>query len=177
MTSNIPTPFKSSYWVVPRQLMAGYYPGAPSPDEAEDKLAAIEESGIRHVVNLMESSELNLYGEPFRPYEAAFAARGISCARMPIIDVSIPSVAEMTAILDDIDGSIADGAPVYVHCRGGKGRTGTAVGCWLIRHRLAKPEDAVPRIAELQGPARGLLSPSPETEEQRAFVRDWSQGQ
>jgi protein-tyrosine phosphatase len=177
LTSSIRTPFKSSYWVVPRELMAGYYPSAPSSAEATGKLAAMEKAGIRHVVNLMEPSERNWDGEPFRPYETAFAARGISCARMPIIDVSIPSVAEMTAILDDIDGSIADGAPVYVHCRGGKGRTGAAVGCWLIRHGLAKPEDAVARIAELQGPARGLLSPSPETEEQRAFVRDWSHGQ
>lgn len=177
MSADVKTPFKGFYWVAAGKLLAGLYPGSPTPEVAVEKLTEMTAVGIRHVVNLMETSEKNRDGESFRPYEPAFSARGISCTRMPIRDVSIPTVPEMHAILDEIDGSIAAGAPVYVHCRGGKGRTGTVVGCWLIRHGMARPEDSVKRIAELQGPSRGLLSPSPETNEQRRFVRDWRPGQ
>jgi protein-tyrosine phosphatase len=35
----------------------------------------------------------------------------------------------MTTILDAIDESMTAGKPVYVHCWGGMGRTGTVIGC------------------------------------------------
>ncbi len=34
-----------------------------------------------------------------------------------------------------IDGAIASGEAVYVHCRGGGGRTGAVVGAYLDPHR------------------------------------------
>ena len=40
-------------------------------------------------------------------------------------------------ILDEIDGAILNGKTVYVHCLGGIGRTGTVVGCYLVRHGIA----------------------------------------
>ena len=61
----------------------------------------------------------------------------------------VPRSSEMTAILDDIDTSIADARPVYVHCWGGHGRTGTVIGCWLTRHgRLGS--DALAEITALR---------------------------
>lgn len=33
--------------------------------------------------------------------------------------------------------ALAAGQTVYVHCYGGIGRTGTVVGCWLVRHGLS----------------------------------------
>ena len=171
------TPFQRSYWVVPGKLMAGYYPGAPTTVEAASKLEGLVEAGIRHIVNLMEETEKGHKGEPFVPYQAPFTARGINCTRMPIKDMQTPSAEEMIAILDDIDKSIAAGAPTYVHCWGGKGRTGTVVGCWLVRHGMAQPERAVDRIKDLQAHCGGKLAPSPENDEQRDFVRAWKAGQ
>ena len=62
-----------------------------------------------------------------------FASKGISVTweRIPVRDVSVPSKDGMVMILDRIDQALAQQRPVYVHCWGGKGRTGTVVGCYL----------------------------------------------
>ncbi|GAC1327064.1 MAG: hypothetical protein NVSMB17_00600 [Candidatus Dormibacteria bacterium] len=174
--TNLKTPYERSYWVVPGKLMAGCYPGDKSTEVAQQKLEGMVASGIRHSVNLMEEGESGHQGEPFVPYEVLFGARGIRCTRMPIRDMDIPSAEEMREILDNIDASIAAGAPTYVHCWGGKGRTGTVVGCYLVRHGIAVPDRAVERIQDLQAHSRGL-SPSPENDRQRGFVRAWKPGQ
>ena len=76
----------------------------------------------------------------------------------------------MRAILDRIDAELADGQVVYVHCWGGHGRTGTVVGCWLVR-RGAVPKAALARIAELRRDVPDAAwMPSPEPNEQTRLV-------
>ena len=53
----------------------------------------------------------------------------------------------MSDILDAIDAALRDGKTVYVHCWGGVGRTGTVIGCWLVRHGKTGDE-ALSQIAE-----------------------------
>lgn len=53
-------PFPHSYWVIPGQLLAGCYPGAKDLREATDKLTALINAGIRHVINLMKPDERDL---------------------------------------------------------------------------------------------------------------------
>ena len=48
-------PFPRSYWVVPGALCAGAYPGDPDTGVGQQKLAALLDLGICHVVNLMEN--------------------------------------------------------------------------------------------------------------------------
>ena len=55
----------------------------------------------------------------------------------------------MRAILDLIESAIDAGAPVYVHCWGGIGRTGTVVCCWLVERGLSG-EQALVEIALLR---------------------------
>ena len=59
------------------------------------------------------------------------------------------TIPHMTRILDEVDDGAREGGAVYVHCWGGIGRTGTVVGCWLLRHGLDRG-DAIARIAELR---------------------------
>jgi protein tyrosine phosphatase len=99
--------------------------------------------------------------------------------------MGVPSSKLMTSILDTLDGALGVGA-TYVHCVGGRGRTGTVVGCYLVRHaaRLMGANDgqdagtlALARIAELRAAQRvPLAERSPETRAQREFVLGWDRG-
>jgi len=84
----------------------------------------------------------------------------------------------MVEILDAIDADLADGHCSYVHCWGGIGRTGTTVGCWLIRHGYATPNDALDVLRDLRkGDIGAGYRLAPETSDQRDFVKGWALGQ
>ena len=176
-------PFPRSYWVIPGKLYAGAYPGDPDKSIMETKITSLLDCGIRHVVNLMEASEIDHNGRYFLDYSEKLRElalkRGIdaSMARFPIRDVSIPSQSLMKEILDHIDRNITEGLPTYVHCWGGKGRTGTVVGCYLARHGIAVGKDALEMIDHLRLHDANSYEPSPETREQCAMVVSWKVGE
>ena len=166
------TPFDRSYWVIPGQLLAGCYPGDLDPDQAHQKLQGLVDAGIQHVMTLMEVEESRRFN-PYMPEltEIATAKGGkVSFVRLPIRDVNVPSKEAMVTILDDIDRSIQNNHPVYVHCCGGRGRTGTVVGCYLARHGIAVGHEALARINYLRRAVPDRTSRSPETPKQCEMV-------
>jgi len=173
-----PLPFARSYWVQPGKFMAGFFPGDRDPAVAGAKLAALLDCGVTHVVSLMEKNERDHAGRQFLDYRPAFLAlakaRGIDGAwtRHSIPDLSVPSVTDMSQTLDTLDAAVRDGC-VYVHCWGGRGRTGTVVGCWLARHGA----DGLARLAALTAHDREWFPRVPETAKQREFVQQWRVGQ
>jgi len=160
-------PIPDSY-VVADGLLAGEYPGSDDPAEAVRRLRAFHERGVTLYVDLTHP------GDPLEPYERLLAPPARRSGQ-PIVDMGVPTIPHMTRILDEVDGALAHGGSVYVHCWGGKGRTGTVVGCWLVRHGL-DGGDAVARIAELRRTVSDAASRSPETAAQRAMVEAWKRG-
>ena len=179
MPEEYPTPYPRSYWVISCRLLAGAFPGARDNGEAAEKLRSLFDAGIRCIVNLMEPDERDHSGALFFDYAPVFeriaAERGASvrCLRVPVPDLGVPDAATMNSILDAIDAAIAAGMPVYVHCWGGIGRTGTVVGCFLVRHGLAAPERAIERIHDLRYTDAERHRPSPETSIQIRMVETW----
>ena len=172
-------PFSRSYWVIPGKFLAGEYPGSSDPREAREKIEALVRCGIRSIINLMEEDEVNNNGELFAPYEGILLHLGktlgldLAFQRIPIKDMDVPSPSDMNLILNEIDSSLSADRPVYVHCWGGKGRTGVVVGCYLVRHGLSGHE-ALEKIKDLRRyGAEGHL-PSPQTPSQREMVISWS---
>jgi protein-tyrosine phosphatase len=179
MRENFPTPFPRSYWVIPGKLLAGAYPGDRDRITAEAKMKQLFDAGIRSTVNLMESDEVNSDGAPFVDYALTFReiverhGEVASCLRFPIRDLGIPGTDTMQRILDALDQSIEADQPVYVHCWGGIGRTGTVVGCFLIRRGLAENDNVLEKIRELRFHDEAGHRPSPETTEQCRYVQRW----
>lgn len=150
MTNPYAGPIPRSYWVREDQLLAG-----PFPMGAVDALVA---AGVTAFINLTQ---------PFEGNYAAELPDDVQYQHHAIQDFDTPPPSQIAEILDAIDALLDEGATVYVHCWAGIGRTGTIIGCWLVRHGM-DGEAALDLLEE----RRGRL---PETADQRDMVRRWSQ--
>jgi hypothetical protein len=161
-----------SYWLLEGQLLAGEYPGAFDDEEAKRRLAAILDKGIRSFIDLTEPVD------PLQPYEdllmelAGDLGIVVIYRRISIRDMWIPTAQVMSEILGTIEEEMAAGRPVYVHCWGGIGRTGTVAGCWLVEQGYSC-DDALERITQLRVRLPDGWMASPQTREQTSFVRGW----
>lgn len=157
----------NAYWVIPDQFMAGEYPGYDhNQSQSERRLDALIEAGITTFIDLTEPNERV-------PYDALVKERAgyyqveVSYQRFSIGDFGVPSKKHMRAILDTIQETLAAGGKPYVHCWAGMGRTGTVVGCYLAEDGLSG-NDALLKVDQLC-----YYAPSPQTIEQKNFVRNW----
>ena len=166
-------PFENTYWVVEGKLLAGMYPGGFSDTNILNRMKKLSDLGIKSIINLTdEDEEINyftmIYSNKCEKSEEIYC-RELLHTRFRIKDMDIPSKELMKDILDKIDEDISNGHPIYLHCIGGTGRTGTVVGCYMIRHNIVGKNEVFEKIHLLRGDGKE----SPETEEQRQFVLNW----
>lgn len=148
-------------------LLAGEYPGANDAGTAATRIDRFERHGVTHFVDLTHPAD------PLEPYDRHLG-RAIRIGH-PIVDLGTPTIPLMMRILDDVDAALEADGVAYVHCWGGIGRTGTVIGCWLVRHGLDRG-DPLARIAELRRRVLDASMPSPQTTAQRAMVLAWKPG-
>jgi ADP-ribosylglycohydrolase len=159
-----------AWWVEPGRLLAGEYPGQPDPGRAALKLAVLVDAGIRTFVDLTTPDDR------LAPYDTIVAemsqqrAVDLRHLALPIRDLSVRDGAFYDDALRTIHAEVDAGRPVYVHCWGGVGRTGTVIGCWLVEHGLSG-DAALERLRELRHGTSKASRSCPETHEQLELVR------
>lgn len=161
-------PLPNTYWVLEGRFLAGEYPGGDSERDTRKRLQKLIGAGVDHFIDLTEQHEhLHTYRELLPP-EVGYYSR-------PLPDHSVPSdPGQMREVQAALRSALESGRTVYVHCRAGIGRTGMAVGCWLIEQGRA-PEEALQHLNELwKQNARSRRWPHvPETDAQRAYLLSW----
>ena len=101
----------------------------------------------------------------------------VTFMRIPIKDMRTSSRIQMIQTLNRIDESIDHGRPVYIHCWGGRGQTGTVVGCYLARYGYASGQKVIEFIKDLRRNTEDHNQPSPETSGQIDMVLSWVGGE
>lgn len=174
MVSKNNLPYAESYWVVPGKIIAGEYPGTSEEEKTRKRIQALLKSGVRTFIDLTKP------GDSYHPYqtllyhEAEEFGFDVTWKNYPIPDLGVPSNAQMVEVLDEIDLAVYQDKMPYIHCIAGIGRTGTVVGCYLIRHGC--PVNAVlMQIAELRKDVPTWWCTSPEVNVQLQFVLGWQE--
>lgn len=156
------------YWVIPGQLLAGEYPGAKESEKAARKIQTLLDAGVTSFVDLTEAGEETWGGSPMVPYDDVLPVR---YARFAIPDRGVIADDGYDEILAHIRAEIDSGRVVYLHCWGGKGRTGTVVGAWLIEHEGLGYPDVIDRLQDLRAGTRKVHEQVPESDKQFDVLR------
>ena len=120
----VDAPIRNSYKVDDR-IYAGEYPATSNETLGRRELSRFVKFGITHFIDLTEGGELSPYSQ--------WLPDGCCYTRFAIKDCGVPrSMQEVAELLETIVATIKSDkkAKVYIHCRGGIGRTGTIVGCY-----------------------------------------------
>ncbi|KAF9045777.1 hypothetical protein BDZ89DRAFT_1099545 [Hymenopellis radicata] len=164
LTAVCPRPIPNSYWATPL-LLACEYPWTPK-NPFKPKLDNLLRAGVRTFIDLTEKGELS-------PYANILMAARRSWASTPRLS---KSVEYMYSVLDVIRDNENRGRISAVHCRGGIGRTGMVVGCWLVQSGLARDGDAALEIIDNEWRTVekcNRFPHSPETGPQFEFVKNF----
>lgn len=168
-----PRPIPNSYWATPA-VLGCEYPGDRTAAQARAKLTALLDAGITDFFDLTEAHELTPY-EPLLQELADQKGITVHYHRYPIQDVNVPASGLLEEVLAALADTVAAGRKAAVHCWGGVGRTGTIVGCYLVRAQQMSGTDALACIArEWQGVEKSHRVPrSPETAKQYTLVKNF----
>ncbi|HSB00692.1 MAG TPA: hypothetical protein VLE49_08585 [Anaerolineales bacterium] len=168
-------PIPESYWVIPGQFLAGEHPAQFDEEVTRTRLDALLEAGFDMFVDLTRPNETL----PYRLLlleQAKIHEMEVAYQRFAIGDFGLPAPEQMNSILDTLDEGLQAEHKIYLHCWGGIGRTGTTVGCYLVRQGKTGAQALDQLSAWWRSVPKSRYYPrSPETAAQADFIRNWSQ--
>ena len=120
------------WWVLPNKLL-----GMPQPQEND--ISALHDAGIKAIVSLLEDeTSTDKYQE-----------NSFNSKWLPVADNKAPTIQQVEDLVTFVDKQLALNYPVAIHCKGGKGRTGTLLAAYLIA-KGATYEEAMNQINKAQ---------------------------
>jgi hypothetical protein len=129
LTAAHPPPLPGSRWERRGRLLAGPHPGRGG--EPGPAVEALRDAGVGLIVDLTgEEDALPAYGD--------LLGEGMRRLNRPIPSGGVPDPATIGEIVTAIDDAIAAGETVYVHCRGGGGRTGAVIDAYTARENAPR---------------------------------------
>ena len=161
----LPRPHGNTYWLWAGHVLAGEHPAKEGEEQLSEKLQLFALAGITHFIDLTSPAD------PVKTYQPLGGAVRIN---HPITDFGVPSPLQMQGILQSIQSALSQGGKVYVHCKGGIGRTGTVAATWLTEQGLDDEQALALLLQKWQAMDKRFEEPhTPETQAQREFVRTW----
>ena len=136
----------------------------PSTDWIIEDIDYLQSIGITQIISMLQPSEVISLG--LEREQEICESKDILFKEFPIEDRSVPSLALMRHVVEEIIDDIQCGQHIVVHCRGGIGRAGTLASCVLIGLG-SRPDRAI----EIVSDARGCSVP--DTTEQLNFIRSF----
>ena len=155
----------SNYLFDDKSIAIGWY---PCGEELEQILLA----NYNVFVSLVTTEERSLLGEYYsRVHKIASSNIFLSYS---ITDNSIPDEMENFKLLIKTILSLKNlGYKIYIHCRGGHGRSGIVAAC-LLKELGVSSENALAEVQKWHNTRENLpFYPSPSTNEQREFVKKY----
>jgi protein-tyrosine phosphatase len=154
-----------AYWIEgPWRGQLAIIPRPRGGDWLEDEVSGWREAGIDVVVSFLASDEVSELG--LEAEKQLCCAHGIRFISFPIPDRGVPaSKLEATALVRDLEQSLANKQKVALHCRQSVGRSSLIVGYLLVR----AGEDSATAFERISSARRGKV---PDTAEQEQWLAD-----
>ncbi|UYV75133.1 PTPMT1 [Cordylochernes scorpioides] len=100
----------------------------------------IEEEDVKNVVSMNEDYELRLWV----PTQEEWGQHGVKFLQLQTIDMfHAPCQTKLRRGVDFILDALQQQQSVYVHCKAGRTRSATLVGCYLMQRHSWTPDQAV----------------------------------
>jgi protein-tyrosine phosphatase len=123
------------------ELLIGEYP------RPEDAAWLSQVHGVTAVLNLQDDDDLKIKGLDPGALAACYARAGIALARVPVPDSSAEHLARaLKRAVAELDGLIAAGRRVYLHCNAGINRAPTVAIAFIHLHRAMGLDEAIAHV-------------------------------
>lgn len=161
----IDTPIRNSYKVDDR-IYAGEYPATANEKLGRRDIDRFIRFGITHFIDLTESGELLPYTQWLHK-EQTHIRFAIKDCGVPTTEKTAQLIKTITTILKEKENRI------YIHCRGGIGRTGTIVACYYATF-LKEYHPVIDLLTRQYSHCpKSAYRSTPETLEQKRFIMQY----